>query len=226
MASDVDICNLALAYLGDTATLSSVNPPEGSAQSDHCHRFYPVARDTLLQMHNWNFASRRVLLARVENTYTMWKYAYALPADLMDAVAVLPPEAMDDYATPFAPSDTPFYAYNLPPVVAAGQYVPQRYDLEIDANGNRILLTNQENAMLRYQASITDTGRYPPLFVLTLSWHLASMLAGPLIKGAEGAAEGKRCSQMMAAYMQQAINQDSNQRNIKPEHIVPWTAGR
>ncbi|NBQ76422.1 MAG: hypothetical protein EBU14_13895, partial [Acetobacteraceae bacterium] len=65
MASEVDICNLALANLGDTATVASINPPEGSAQSEHCSRFYPIARDTLLEMHNWNFSTRRILLPEV-----------------------------------------------------------------------------------------------------------------------------------------------------------------
>ena len=36
MASDVQICNIALAHLGDTATVASINPPEGSAQAEHC----------------------------------------------------------------------------------------------------------------------------------------------------------------------------------------------
>ena len=56
MASVVDICNLALAHIGDDATVSSIDPPEGSAQAEHCKRFYAIARDTMLQMHNWNFA--------------------------------------------------------------------------------------------------------------------------------------------------------------------------
>ena len=64
MASDVDICNLALSFLGDDANVSSISPPEGSQQSEHCARFYPIARDGLLQMHNWNWASRRVALSQ------------------------------------------------------------------------------------------------------------------------------------------------------------------
>lgn len=226
MASEVDICNLALAHLGDTATLSSINPPEGSAQADHCQRFYPIARDTLLQMHNWNFASRRVLLANVTNPWTNWKYAYGVPSDCLDVVSVLPPDAEDDYSTRFVPTDTPMWASNYAPVVAAGRYVPQPYSVETDPSGNKIIYTNQENAILRYQALVADTTKFSPLFVMTLSWHLASMLAGPIIKGEVGATEAKRCTQMMGVYLAQAQNEDSNQRSIKPEHIVPWTAGR
>ena len=37
-----------LGHIGDAATVSSINPPEGSAQAEHCARFYPIARDALL----------------------------------------------------------------------------------------------------------------------------------------------------------------------------------
>ena len=80
--------------------------------------------------------------------------------------------------------------------------------------------------MLRYQAYVTDSTKFSPLFVQCLSWHLASMLAGPVIKGDAGAAEAKRCMSMMAQYLSEAKRTDSAQRNIKVEHIVPWSAGR
>ena len=34
MASEIDICNLALSHLGDTATIASLDPPEGSVAGD------------------------------------------------------------------------------------------------------------------------------------------------------------------------------------------------
>ena len=226
MASEVDICNLALAYLGDTATVASISPPEGSAQAEQCARFYPIARDSLLNMMAWHFASKRINLAQVAQPWPEWKYAYALPADLMLAVAVMPPDANDDYSSRFVPTDTPFWAHNYSPTVAAGRYVPQPFSVETDAAGNMVLYTNQETPMLRYQAYVTDSTKFSPLFVQCLSWHLASMLAGPVIKGDAGAAEAKRCMSMMAQYLSEAKRTDSAQRNIKVEHIVPWSAGR
>ena len=128
MASVVDICNLALAHIGDDATVSSIDPPEGSAQAEHCKRFYAIARDTMLQMHNWNFASKRISLAQVTNPITEWLYAYAAPSDMSVAVSILASDAGDDYSARFVPTDTPFF----PPVVAAGQYTPQPYSIEVD----------------------------------------------------------------------------------------------
>ena len=45
MATEVDICNIALAHLGDDATIASLSPPEGSAQAEKAARFYPIARN-------------------------------------------------------------------------------------------------------------------------------------------------------------------------------------
>lgn len=226
MASEVDICNLALGHLGDNATVSSISPPEGSAQAEHCARFYPIARDALLEMHNWNFTMRRVNLAEVENTWPEWQHAYALPGDSINIISVMPPDAYNDYSTKFVPTDTPNFAHNYSPMITAGRYVPQPFSVEIQADGNHVLYTDQEKAMLRYTAYVTDTTSYSPLFVMTLSWQLAAMLAGPIIKGDAGSAEAKRCTQMAMGYLSQAEVADSNQRRNTIEHIVPWTSGR
>lgn len=226
MASEVDICNLALAHLGDVATVSSINPPEGSAQAQHCAMFYPIARDSLLEMNSWGFSTKRVSLAEVTAEWPEWDYAYAVPADAVNFIAVLPPDAQDDYSTRFSPTDTPGYYANNSPIMAAGRYVPQPFTIEVNSTGQHVLLTDQENAVLRYTGLTTNPTEFSPLFVMTLSWHLASMLAGPVIKGDAGAAEAKRCQQMMGVYLSQAKSSDANQRSIKPEHIVKWMSGR
>lgn len=226
MASDVDICNLALSFLGDDANVSSISPPEGSQQSEHCARFYPIARDGLLQMHNWNWASRRVALSQTTPTVVQWQYAYALPADLMTIVSVIPADAQDDYAIAYWPSDQPAWLHNYSPVLAAGQYVPQKYAVETKADGTSVLYCNIENAVLRYQARVTDTTKFPALFVTALAWHLASMLAGPVMKGGEGAQMAMNCIKQMGLYLGQARNVDAQQRDQKVEHIVGWMSGR
>jgi hypothetical protein len=226
MASAVTICNLALSHIGDTASVSSIDPPEGSAQAEHCSRFYPIAVDSLLEMHYWNFTMRRVVLAALTSEWPEWLYAYAVPSDANNIISILPSDAADDYSTKFSPTDTPNFAHNYSPMIAAGRYSPQPYTLETLSNGTQVLYTNQENAVLRYTAHITDPTQFSPLFVMTLSYHLASMLAGPIIKGETGAAEAKRLSQMMAVYLQRATASDSNQRNSKPDIVTPWISGR
>jgi len=217
MSTEVDICNLALAHLGDTATVASIDPPEGSAQAEHCARFYPIARDTLLEMHPWGFATRRVQLAMLGESWSEWTYAYAVPNDAVNIIAIVTSDATDDYSEAILTN---------PNIPAGGAYVPQPFSCEIQDDGTQVILTDQENAVLRYTALVSDTGTFSPLFVSTLSWHLASLLAGPILKGETGAAEAKRCLQMMNVYLSQAMESDASQRRINPNQRVSWISGR
>lgn len=220
MSSEINICNLALSHLGDISNVTSINPPEGSAQSVLCSRFYPIARDMLLEMHDWSFASKKINLAKKVNGNNQWLYAYAVPSDMMMARAIIDPNVANDYSTDVLMNDS----YSVP--VFAGVYAPQEFSLELDSSGIKTIYTNTDNAVLRYQARVDDPNQFSALFINSLSWHLASMLAGPIIKGDQGQAEGKRCAQMMATFLLQAQNTDTNQRKIKPDHVVAWTTGR
>ena len=201
MSSAVDICNLALGRLGDAATVASINPPEGSAQAEHCERFYPIALNSLLELHDWKFATRSVTLSLLDTESWNWAYAYAMPSGLIKLLAVLPADA--------SPDDE-----------------GHEYDTENTSTGQGLILTDLEDATLRYIAPVTDTTKFPPLFVDALAWLLASYLAGPLIKGDQGAAESKRCLQMAYAVIGQAKVSDANQRKSKPDHKPSWIAGR
>ena len=184
MASEIDICNLALAQLGDSATVASIRPPEGSAQAGHCATFYPMVRDALLEMHDWGFATKRKELALLDNPSGQWLYCYAAPSDLVNTISVLDKAAADDTSVGFTSRD----AYGN--VVGAGQgsYTPQAFQLESNDAGQDVIYTNQANALLRYVARVTDTTKFSPLFVRTLTAALTSALAGPVLKGEAGIA--------------------------------------
>lgn len=201
MASEVDIVNTALSRLGDEATVSSIDPPEGSAQAEHAATFYPIARDTLLEMHNWRFATKRATLALTTAEPYEWTYAYALPSGMLKSLAVLP-------ATGSAEDDG------------------HDYDQQLDEDGNQIILTDLEDATLRYTAKVTDTTRFPPLFTDALGWLLASYLAGPILKGDAGKAEAKACLAHFRMAYSLAIESDANQRRVKPTHTPSWIGGR
>lgn len=198
MASEVSICNLALANLGDTATVASIDPPEGSAQAEHCAIFYPIARDALLEMHNWGFATKRAELAKLSLSPQGWLYAYSLPSDLVKVINVRLRGCYDSYGMK---SPTPAYA------------------VEVKSDGTKELLANDENLTIQYIYSVTDPNKFSPLFVSALAWHLASMLAGPLLKGDVGRAESKSCLQMMNLYLSQAKASDANQYRVSANYV-------
>lgn len=222
MASEVDICNLALGHIGDAATVSSINPPEGSAQAEHCSRFYPMARDSLLEMHAWGFATKRVNLASLGSAWPEWQYCYSVPNDALNLLAVLPPLATDDYSEGISWQ----YSQTGAALATGGIYQPQPFNYETLEDGTLVIYTNQETAMLRYTAYVTDTTAFSPLFVNTLSWYLASMLAGPVIKGEAGAAESKRCMTQAQILLGKATVSDSNQRRTTIAQNTPWMTGR
>jgi hypothetical protein len=222
MASAVDICNLALAHLGDVATVASIDPPEGSAQAEHCQRFYPIARDSLLEMHSWGFSTKRATLALLGSNWPEWRYAYACPNDMLNVLAVLDKEAADDYSVPIP------QPYSNIATVNAGQgfYTPQPFSVEALDTGAQVIYTNVENATLRYTARVTDTTRFSPLFVEALSWLLASKLAGPILKGDAGAAMSQNCMRMFLSVYGRATASDSNQRRTNIQQSVGWMANR
>lgn len=222
MASEVDICNLALGQLGDSATVASLNPPEGSTQAEHCARFYPIARDSALEMHAWGFATLRVNLALLSNQWPEWRYAYAQPNDALNLLAVLAPDATNDYSTGVILSGTLAGNVNT----GTGIYTPQEFTSESDNNGNPIILTNQVNATLRYTRRITDPTRFSPLFVQALATLLASHLAGPILKGELGRQTAKALLQEFTVWLGKAAVSDANQQRNDVKQSVAWMAGR
>jgi hypothetical protein len=230
MPSVVTICNAALSHIGDSAAVSSVFPPDGSAQAEYCNKFYPLALKALLEMSNWGFATVRATLAEAAtNPSSTWKYAYAYPNQVVKVIAVLWPDALDDYSenlgqvTPWVQFPNPEPNYSNP---AANFYAPQPYVVEQDGEGNPIILTNVANAVARYTTMIEDPNKFSGLFVLALTYMLASLLAGPIIKGDAGSA---KCAEMLKtceAFLAQAKSSDADQRKTEVRQSVPWMARR
>lgn len=201
MASEVDICNIALGHLGESANVSSISPPEGSVWAEHCQRFYPIARDTALEMHDWAFATRRVQLAPLAAPpSTNWRFAYAVPPRYVKPINILMP----------------------------GQDDTERNDFTIETadNGSLILYTNVEQAILRYITRVSDTTKFSPLFVDTVGWLLASYLAGPVIKGEGGMNAGAACYKTAEAQLGRASKSDANGQQLTVRQTPDWLKGR
>lgn len=182
MASAVDICNLALAHLGDEATVSAIDPSDGSQQADYCVRFYPIARDQLLAMHAWSFATKRIALAELDTDELpdTWQYCYAAPNGALQVVSILLPENTDSFVAT-DPSNPLFGLATRPGDTNAQDFVQETLQ-----DGTKVVFTNVPTATARYVFSVTDTTKFTPLFVTALARLLAAYLAGPILKGTEG----------------------------------------
>lgn len=203
MATDTAICNLALSHLGERANINAINPPD-SANAEHCARFFPIARDALLELHPWRFATRRQVLSPVTVEMGAWAYAYALPADCLRILAVLP--------------------------TAGTELECADYEAEVKADdATSVVLTNEPLAILRYVMRVEDATKFTPLFVTTLSWLLGSYLAGPVVKGSAGKDAAQACQAEFWRQFAMASSIDANQRRGDPrdnEARAPWIAGR
>lgn len=226
-ASAVDLCNIALSHVGDAAQITSINPPDGSPQALHCARFYPAARDMVLALRPWTFARRRATLIEVTNTRTEWDFAYAVPLDMLMPTAVTANDATDDNiagASFLAPAPSPQVQPRRQ--VEPTGYVPQPYVLERDDAGYRVIYTDQASANLRYQARVTDATEFPPLFRLAVSYQLAALLAGPLVKGDVGRTVAEQFMKMLMLTVAQAADTDATQQRTPVKPINPWISNR
>lgn len=152
MATEVSICNLALSNLGDAQTVNSIDPPDGSAEASKCAQFYPIARDAILEDHEWSFTIRHQSLASLGSPPADWRYRYALPAGCIEMLRVAPPDSHE-----------------------AKDFIVEGDDAE-----GFVILTNVEQAVARYRVRVTDTTLFPAKFTQALSWLLASYLAVPV----------------------------------------------
>lgn len=203
MASAVDICNLALSHLGDEATVASIDPPEQSAQAEHCARFYPMARDAMLDMHHWSFATTRKALNKLTDAPTFgWSFAYVLPSNALNIIGIFATGAADDFS-------------------------PQPFEVEALPDGTSVIYSNTDDAICRYTMHVTDPTKFQPAFVDALSWLLASMLAGPILKGDAGAGATKQARQYFdRVALPAATVSDAAQRRVQPTHVPAWMSGR
>ena len=154
MATDVSICNMALARIGVSTFISSLN--EASNEARVCSLFYSEVRDRVLRDFPWNFAKKRVTLADAGDPPAEWGYKYGYPSDCLKARYIVP----------------------------AGLRNPrndQRVPFEVANDGGlRVIYTNMETAELVYTYRVTDPTLFDAMFASSVAYLLGSEIAMPL----------------------------------------------
>lgn len=198
MASEVDICNLALSHIGASATISSLT--EASEEAFHCNLLYADTRDTLLRAFNWGFATRHLALSDVGSPPGNWNYRYSYPNDCLFAREILQTNSV-------AGSDDP-----IPFEIALG-----------DAYDARVILTDQKEAVLIYTYQATNTLVFDPMFTNCLAWKLASEIAMPLTRDEK---RMEAAYQMYLTTLSQAQTFNANESHIDRNKDAAWITGR
>lgn len=185
MPSAVDHCNIALSHLGSDTIVTSIDPVDGSVESAHCARFYPIARRALLEEHHFPFSLRRAALSLVDNPSDVWTYCYSLPTNCLKPLRVIERNltVFEGVNWMLDHSITRWDVFN--------RLLNERGSADFEIEDGK-LFTHVTEAVLAYRTDVTDTTKFTATFDSALGFMLASYLAGPIIKGAEGASAGNR----------------------------------
>lgn len=228
----VRICNQSLAMIGASAITSL---SDGSNNASICSRLVNQARDTLLQMRQWSFATRRKALTRVrmpdQPLYAQYRFCYAVPVEATKPFEVMPPDYIREefdidqvvdfnYSSEVVSQFPDVIGDNLDvlgdhllqsalPTVDRSDMLPVPFQIERDKRGGMLLYTDQEQATIRYIDRLADPSEFTSNFTQALVHHLAAMLATAIIRGREG--ERVAAEQLIKAqsYLQQASTSDA-----------------
>lgn len=206
MATAVDICNMALARLGDAAGVVSISPPDASVQAEYCSIFYPLALSEALDQHNWTFATRRDVLIQVTPETTKYKYAFALPSDFIRLIELT-------LIAGVTPAAEPWFTWAQQPT---NQPQITSYAIETLDTGLLVLYCDVLSVELCYVAATTNTATFSPSFTQYLSVLLAHHLAGPIIKGDVGVTAADKLYQTALKLKVIAVNKDG--QNYKSQY--------
>ena len=165
MPSEVDIANLALTQLG-ASRITAFTDTTKEARS--INQVYALERDDELRAHQWNFATKRMMLAASTTQPPFgYQFSYPLPNDFLRVIAV-------GYIAPGAMLS-----------IYRGGTDEEEYRVE----GNAILYSRSLQLLptvspptpsalpLRYTARISDPNQFDACFIKALASRLAMTLA-------------------------------------------------
>lgn len=143
MLSKIDICNLALAQLGQ-APISSLMQEDERAK--RLNLFYEPVRDEVLRTHNWGFASAETSLLLLKYDPQTRNFLYQYPADALFIQRVMGLQS---------PQAAPF---------------EERYQADLAC---RVVLTKVPNARAVYTRKWVDETQFDAAFIKVFSLALA-----------------------------------------------------
>ena len=151
--SKAQIFNITLNILGVSMPLENANSADNRAIL--LNNYYELARDYVLKDFDWNFASTFKELALCENPISQYqyKYCYNYPNDCICARDIF----------------------------QKNTYVIDKYSISSLSNGQKVILCNTENAILRYTRRVEKEIFFSCKFTMALSYYLASLTANVLV---------------------------------------------
>lgn len=167
MQSTVDICNMALGFIGERP-IASLEEKKTSAEA--CKLYYPMALNQLLRAHPWNFAEAREKLAPVkvpEEWGREFSHAYAYP----DKCIILRGLVFSDGS-----SRASYRVGNF--------------------KGRRIILCHADKAVASFTQLVEDSSNFDPSFAQALARKLQGLISRFILKNTAQIKDAEELYQM------------------------------
>ncbi|MBR1617475.1 hypothetical protein IJ670_04920 [bacterium] len=151
--SKAQIFNIALNILGVSMPLENPNSTDNRAIL--LNNYYELARDYVLKDFDWNFASttRMLSLSENRNVFSKYKYCYDYPNDCICA--------RDIYSKDIFELET--------------------FSISSLDNGASVILTDCNDAILRYTRRVEKEVFYSSEFSIALCYYLASLTSSVIV---------------------------------------------
>jgi len=205
MASEVDICNLALGHIR-AGTINSLD--EQSVQARQCKTLYPLLRDQMLQDSPWQFAgSIKPLVLLVQDTFN-WAYTYQYPSDCLRVNRVMP-----NYEAINADNRTSglYYTHRAGGIVGPLPDALIEYKV-ILASNNRTIGCNYSDVYIDYRARVENPSLFSLNFIMALSHLMAAELAVPIAGVEAGRGLRSDSMSMYKGYLSAGIANELNEQ--------------
>lgn len=200
MATDTEICNLALSHLGIGVEISDLTT-DRSQEGRACRTFIDVARETTLRSFAWPFATRFLELSLVEEDPTNeWSFSYRYPSDCVMLRRIISGTRNDDRQA----------------------RVP--YKLGQDDDG-KLIYTDMEEAEVEYTRLEDDPSFYPADFVLAFSYQLGHLIAAR-VTGGDPYKKGTECYQFFLREISRAEANSANEEQAEETPDSEFIRGR
>jgi hypothetical protein len=194
VSAKIDICNMAISHLAVGEEINDFDT-DATESAQACRRFYDPARLKVLRDFDWPFASATVALSLVETDPTVeWGYSYRYPADALSL------RRMPNGATRV---DT--------------QLSRALYSIGRDSAG-KLIYAATADAEIQYTFDEDDAERFPPDFVIALSFYLAYLIANRVAGGGD---VRKLKTDAYAGYRVALLEAMANAANEEPSDPPP-----
>ena len=208
MASEVEVCNLALSNVR-AGSINSLD--ESSIQAQVCKLKYPILRDRCLREIPWQFNHKLRALASLTTEIFNWSYAYSYPTDCLKVRRLVGsyeelPNGSADVASRLLDS-------RVLPLKGQRRQIP--YEV-FNFDNTKVIGSDQPDLRIDFAAKVTDPNLFSDDFIMALSHLLSSELAIPIVGAELGRALRNDSLQIYQQYLSTAIADDQNDQYLIP----------